>query len=275
RYLYFPMLGVAGLVSGGSALLAEHGRSVTRVALIGGGLLVVSSLGVLSWSRVGAWHDAFTLWSDAVAKDSANPTALVGLGEVYQRRGQAGQAGAVFKAAHDACPSCRSPLVWLAAHSLENGDPNAAFGYITQLLASSPRESNGYELLGNYHYQRGDLAAAEAAYRQALQLKPDQSNVRGSLGNVYLGTGRPDLARREYLAALPKVGTNAMLEYSLACAEALLGNPAEAVRRLENAVAAGFDRFDLLTSNHELDTVRHLPRFQQLMKNPVGKGAVP
>lgn len=272
RYLYFPMVGVAGLAAAGLTTLGETGWRRTGNA---GGMLLLVFLALLSWSRVGVWHDALTLWSDAVAWDPANPTALVGLGEVYLRHGATDRAEGIFREANRACPTCRSPVVRLAAAALEKGDLAAAFGYINQLLRDAPREPDGHHLLGNYHYLQGDLAGAETAYKRALELKPGLATVRGSLGNVYLGTGRPDLARREFLAALPKDGENAMLEYSLACAEALLGNPAEAVRRLENAVAAGFNRFDLLASNHELDTVRHLPRFQQLMKNPAAKGTVP
>jgi len=62
--------------------------------------------------------------------------------------------------------------------------------------------------------------------------------------------------------------------YNAACIHVLTGNPTKALQYLEQSLVAGFDNFDHMYNDEDLDPLRQLPAFKALLikyKIPVPK----
>jgi Flp pilus assembly protein TadD len=59
---------------------------------------------------------------------------------------------------------------------------------------------------------------------------------------------------------------DALAHYNLACSYALLKRPESAIKTLRKAVELGYRDFRYMREDHDLDSIRHDPRFRQLMR---------
>ena len=59
---------------------------------------------------------------------------------------------------------------------------------------------------------------------------------------------------------------DALAHYNLACSYALLKRPEQSIKTLRRAVELGYHDFRYMREDHDLDSVRHDPRFRQLMR---------
>jgi tetratricopeptide (TPR) repeat protein len=57
-----------------------------------------------------------------------------------------------------------------------------------------------------------------------------------------------------------------LAHYNLACSYALLKQPDLAIRTLRTAIELGYRDFRYMREDHDLDSIRHDPRFRQLMR---------
>jgi tetratricopeptide (TPR) repeat protein len=57
-----------------------------------------------------------------------------------------------------------------------------------------------------------------------------------------------------------------LAHYNLACSYALLKRPEHAIKTLRRAVELGYRDFRYMREDHDLDAIRHDPRFRQLLR---------
>ncbi|MFN4258599.1 MAG: TPR end-of-group domain-containing protein [Gemmataceae bacterium] len=57
-----------------------------------------------------------------------------------------------------------------------------------------------------------------------------------------------------------------LAHYNLACSYALLKRPEQAIKTLRRAVELGYRDFRYMREDHDLDSIRHDPRFRQLLR---------
>jgi tetratricopeptide (TPR) repeat protein len=57
-----------------------------------------------------------------------------------------------------------------------------------------------------------------------------------------------------------------LAHYNLACSYALLKRPDNAIKTLRRAVELGYRDFRYMREDHDLDSIRHDPRFRQLLR---------
>jgi tetratricopeptide (TPR) repeat protein len=60
--------------------------------------------------------------------------------------------------------------------------------------------------------------------------------------------------------------TDPLAHYNLACSFALLKRPDQSIKTLRRAVELGYRDFRYMREDRDLDSVRHDPRFRQLMR---------
>jgi tetratricopeptide (TPR) repeat protein len=60
--------------------------------------------------------------------------------------------------------------------------------------------------------------------------------------------------------------TDALAHYNLACSYALLKKVDPAIKALRKAIELGYCDFRYLREDHDLDAIRHDPRFRQLLR---------
>ena len=59
---------------------------------------------------------------------------------------------------------------------------------------------------------------------------------------------------------------DALAHYNLACSYALLKRPDQALKTLRRAVELGYRDFRYMREDRDLDSIRHDPRFRQLLR---------
>jgi Flp pilus assembly protein TadD len=60
--------------------------------------------------------------------------------------------------------------------------------------------------------------------------------------------------------------TDPLAHYNLACSYALLKRTDNAIKTLRRAIELGYHDFRYMREDHDLDTIRHDPRFRQLLR---------
>jgi Flp pilus assembly protein TadD len=266
RYLYFPMLGVAGLVGGGAALVSCRLQGKAKNIFATVVCLLLLPLPYITMKRVAVWHDALTLWSETARKVPDCHVAWSNLGEAYQ---QASNRDAAFQAYLNALaidPEYREPLENIASIYMGRGEPLKARPFLFKLVASWPDYAAGFVTLGNNYYLTGEFKEAQQAYLLALQKQPASRLALVSLARLHLRLGDPATARFYYQKGVSGGVADPAVAYVAATVAALDGRQPAALHYLEIALQLGFNDFDQLRNDHDLDPLRATAEFKQLVR---------
>jgi hypothetical protein len=108
-------------------------------------------------------------------------------------------------------------------------------------------------------------------FERILTRSPDNVDVLRTLGDLF---ARKSWHRRALqvdirLAALRPHDPN--VYYNLACSHAALGHTADGLLALRHAFAAGFDDFELVAADSDLNPLRQRPEFAQILHAAVAR----
>ncbi|NVN99420.1 MAG: tetratricopeptide repeat protein [Geobacteraceae bacterium] len=266
RYLYFPMVGVAGL----SACLFRIllGRERWQTVFVASLWIILGALSGLSFQRIAVWKNAETLWSDAVRKSPASPVAWGLLGQALHNspRPRLAEAASAYRKELELKPDsniCRYNLglAYTALNDYANAD-----GTFRELLRRSPEDVMGWAAFGDLALRHSDYSEAESRYRKALSLQPDAVQIYQKIGNLQLILGRIGEARTTYLRIeeLQK-RCDPFNAYELARLEAIAGDTTASLAWLEASLQRGFNNFSGIMGDEELTPVRIDGRFEILL----------
>ena len=103
-------------------------------------------------------------------------------------------------------------------------------------------------------------------FGRLLERHPDYVDVLRVQGNNLTLKGRyaEGLQIDKRLVALRP--TDPLAHYNLACSYALLKRPDQAIKTLRRAVELGYRDFRYMREDRDLDSIRHDPRFRQLLR---------
>jgi len=266
RYLYFPMLGVS-VCFGSLACWAEErsgARRVTELLLAG---MILATLSLLSFSRAGVWKNDLTLWSDAARKTPTHYVALYGWAQALQNSGDLDAALQVYLRILQTNQRHLDTLTHLGALYRSKNMPLTARPYLLDVIRYYPKLPSGYLELGMNYYLTDNLGNSEQVFRQALSLLPQSREASTHLGLISLRTRRLTEAREYFQRAISYGGSDADLEYNLACVESLSGHTSEALQHVRSAFRLGFRDKESLIHDRDLDPIRSLPEFQSLVRS--------
>jgi tetratricopeptide (TPR) repeat protein len=108
-------------------------------------------------------------------------------------------------------------------------------------------------------------------YGAVLERQPNYVDVLRVMGNVLTLKGRyaDGLQIDKRLVQLrPR---DALAHYNLACSYALLKRPDQAIKTLRKAVELGYRDFRYMREDSDLESIRHDPRFRQLLREYEGR----
>jgi len=160
---HFQYLASIGLIALGAAGLAaaarrcgDLGLAIAAVASV----VVLITLGTVTWRYGHAFHDAETLWRDTLAKNDNAWIAHNNLGTILQAR----------------------------------GDQNEALIHFRRAVEINRDHAEGQNNLGGILGSQGRMDEAIAHFRRALELDPGLARAHANLGSALLTQGRPDEA---------------------------------------------------------------------------------
>jgi tetratricopeptide (TPR) repeat protein len=99
-----------------------------------------------------------------------------------------------------------------------------------------------------------------------LQRYPDYIDVLRVMGTLLTLKGRYSDGLQIDKRLVQLRPTDSLAHYNLACSYALLKRADQALKTLRRAVELGYRDFRYMREDHDLDSIRHDPRFRQLLR---------
>jgi tetratricopeptide (TPR) repeat protein len=99
-----------------------------------------------------------------------------------------------------------------------------------------------------------------------LQRYPDYIDVLRVMGTLLTLKGRYSDGLQIDKRLVQLRPTDSLAHYNLACSFALLKRADQALKTLRKAVELGYRDFRYMREDHDLDSIRHDPRFRQLLR---------
>lgn len=193
-------------------------------------------------------------------------------GVALSAAGFAPEAEEAFEAALRLDPNLYEAAYFYARHCFAVGKPERAIEYFEWASALRPEDFQAILLVAQVYHSLGVEDEAERARRQGLALVeerlarfPDDVRARYLGANALVALGERQKGLDWARSAREMDPEDPMLLYNLGCIHALAGNPDEALDCLQQAVARGLSQKNWFLHDGDLDGVRPLPRFQELM----------
>ncbi len=267
RYLYFPMIAIAGLTGAGAVFLHERiGMHRIRFSLLLALPLIL--LAGVSFQRASVWQNEITLWRDAVRKSPNKSITWERLGEAAHRflPATTNEALYAYKRALELDPSSDLTRYNLGILYTDIGEIDKGFETFTALLQHNPNNVMGLAALGEIFQYRGDYDKAEKAFKRAHAVQPESVQVLTLLGNLALIQGRLDQARDYYSQIEKQRSNDPQVAFQLACIESMAGQAGASVLWLERSLQCGYHDYNALMASEELAPIRADLRFTELMQ---------
>jgi spermidine synthase len=136
-------------------------------------------------------------------------------------------------------------------------------------LQINPDSPEAHYNLGDFYYQSGEMERALEHYGQVLRIDPKHVKTLFVLGGLMAEQGKLDAAFGYYREALTLAPQSIAGHYNMACVLARKKEIKRAVESLRKAVEAGFNDWDSLREDPDLENIRHTRAYEELISlNP-------
>ena len=211
--------------------------------------------------------------------------ANVNLGNALVKKGDINQAIHQYQIAQELNPKQKEIYVNLGKVFLDNHQYNEAAEQFEQALTLDPEFSDVRINLGNALAHSGKSEEAIFQYETVIQKKQNaglaaknRDTVLAALPpeeriNVLFKTAVRFAGEKNYVVAvnlfrniLAITPDNPIIYYNISCLYAIQGQKAEAVDWLRRAVENGYDNWEKLKTDSDLDNIKDTPYLQEMIK---------
>jgi protein O-mannosyl-transferase len=235
HYQYLACIGPIALASAGIVSLSDKFTQY-RAAIVSAALLVVATLGTLTWRQAATYADIETLWRTTLAKNPECWMAHTNLGLVLFEKGKIDDSIAHYRSALQMQPDWWDAEYNLGTALSAKGQVDEAILHCEKAVFMRPTDPDAQVSFGNLLLQKGRIDEAIAHYQQAITVRPDHFLARYGLGHALLEKGDLDSAIQVYRSALLLRPLDADCHTTLAIALEEKGNPAEAIQHYQKAL---------------------------------------
>jgi Flp pilus assembly protein TadD len=247
HYQYLACIGPIALASAGIVSLSDKFTQY-RAIIVSAALLVVASLGTLTWRQAATYADIETLWRTTLARNPECWMAHTNLGLVLLQKGKIDDGIAHYRSALQMQPDSWDAEYNLGTALLGKGQADEAIVHCERAVRMRPTDPDARVSLGNALVQKGRIDEAIAHYQKAMMLHPDHFLARYSLGHALLEKGELDGAIQVCRSALLLRPSDADCQTTLAIALEEKGNPAEAIQHYQKALELAPQSLPTLTN---------------------------
>ena len=143
---------------------------------------------------------------------------------------------------------------------------DVAIGYLKKAISLDNSKANYHFLHAYCLYAVKDYEQSEKSFKKAIELDPDRGQYYYYLGQLYIATIQYSKAQPVYEKAyIMGENKNNGLCYNLACIHSLEKRTYNALRFLEEALQNGFNDFEHIKKDADLDNIRNEDRFKELV----------
>lgn len=229
----------------------------------------------------------------------------INLGNIMLSRGEINEAARQYQEALTLAPQNPSAHKNLGIIMLHQKNYKQAISHFTASLAQEPKDKNTQQMLQSALTMEAGIKAKTGKIRNRLLTRTMNTALHKQLGGIYKTAGQLDRAlthfslalavdpeselllqkiaeiciyRKNYknAAAVLEKLTNlnperAVYYYNMACIEAIRNNTEQSVTLLKTAIEKGYDDFEKVRTDPDLDRLRGNPGYQQLIKRYAAK----
>lgn len=161
-----------------------------------------------------------------------------------------------------------APTHFNIGYELEKrGELNAAKNSYLKSVELIAENSLALNNLGMVAIKQNQPDEAIRYFREAVKAQPNNWDARINLGIVLWERGQKAEAIEQYeYVARKEPGYNPALCYNIACYYASLGHTIKGMAWLREAIENGYENWELIQKDPDLDTLRDLPEFKRLRK---------
>jgi len=123
-----------------------------------------------------------------------------------------------------------------------------------------------YKRLGQIEKSKGMLTKSISAVERYLLMHPDDARAHLFYAINLAEIGNTDKARAEAKKALDINPTDPLMQYNASCFYAQLGEKKLAVTSLKNAMSSGYQDYEWIKRDSDLESIRNEPGYIELMK---------
>src|SRR5438067_6607986 len=247
HYQYLACIGPIALASAGIVSLSEK-FAQHRTLIVSVALLVVASLGTLTWRQAATYTDIETLWRTILARNPECWMPHTNLGLVLFEKGKIDDAIAHYRSALQMQPDWWDAEYNLGTALLAKGQVDEAILHCEKAVSMRPTDPDAQVSLGNLFLRKGRIDEAIAHYQKAMMLHPDHFLARYSLGHALLEKGELDSAIQVCRSALLLRPSDADCHTTLAIALEEKGKAAEAIQHYKKALELAPESIATLTN---------------------------
>ena len=234
RYTYIPLTGLFIMLVWLAGDISGKWRN--RVYLVGfAGLVILGTLGVMTFRQVGYWRDTISLFTHTAAVTTDNYLAYSTLGTRYAHNGDLERARSDLEKVMKVNMREIDVLYNVAKCLDMMGRADEAIEYYNRILAITPGETDTYIALAEMESKRGNFERAMAIYHDGLRYHPENGDFHGRFGSLLLQTGQVDEAIKELETAV-KLKTDSAIYGNLGVAMLTKGDVDKATRYFNGAI---------------------------------------
>ena len=133
-------------------------------------------------------------------------------------------------------------------------------------LENNPDDPQLNYELGNLYLGKGELNKAIHQFQKALALQPNFPEALNNLAMAHTFGRQYDQALEVFQKLIALQPDNPANYYNVAALYALLKNVTESLAWLNKAVARGYDNWDLIKTDKDLENIRDSQGYRELVK---------
>ncbi len=138
---------------------------------------------------------------------------------------------------------------------------------LQESLKVNPGDSGLCYDLGNLYYKKGELDKAIYQYQKSLSIQPNAVQVLNNLAIVYITKKEYGKAVSIFSRIAELQPDNADIYYNIACMYSIQNKVEKSIDSLKNAIKKGYDNWDLIKTDKDLENVRSSLYYKILMSS--------
>ncbi|MFL6501407.1 MAG: tetratricopeptide repeat protein [Candidatus Udaeobacter sp.] len=247
HYQYLACIGPIALASAGFVSLSNKFPTY-RAVTVTVGLLVLASLGILTWRQAATYKDIETLWRTTLVRNPECWMAHTNLGLVLLQQGKIDDGIAHYRSALQMQPDSWDAEYNLGTALLRRGQVDEAIQHCERAVVMRPTDPDAQVSLGDALLRKGRIDDAIDHYQKAMMARADHFLARYGLCHALLEKGELDSAIQVCRSALVLWPLDADCHTALAIALEEKGNPGEAIQHYEKALEVSPSSISTLTN---------------------------
>jgi tetratricopeptide (TPR) repeat protein len=212
------------------------------------------------------YNNAIKTYFVAIRIDSTKRSAYIGMGSSYNKLEKNDSAEYFYRRALHFSPNYVLGYLNLGdIYSAMGKSDSALANYLKAMACDSTYKYLSYTI-GQLYLTDKKYDKAKFYFEEYVKLFPDTYHGYSGIGYVYLKQGKNKKAQEYFELGLSKNDKEPWSYYNLTCFYSLTNNNAKAIEYLEKALQNGFDNFEHLGTDTDVDNIRNLPEFKALIE---------